>query len=198
MPELPEVEVTRLSFADRIAGGRIECGAHGQAAALAAGHRDPELLAGRTVHGCAPTGKIPAAGSGPGAVTGASGHVGQPAPLGASCIRIPVPHDHCDVHTSRGVLRLNDPRRFGAVVMQQARNAPAVKSCWANWAEPLEAAFDLALSCHLQCRNGYRSSRYCWLAMPWWAWAIYTRQRLCFVPVFGPLLKAINHQPASR
>ena len=39
MPELPEVEVTRLSFADRIAGAQ-HCGrAPGQAPALAAGLR---------------------------------------------------------------------------------------------------------------------------------------------------------------
>ena len=41
MPELPEVEVTRLSFADRIAGAQRVGAQSGQAPALAAGLCDP-------------------------------------------------------------------------------------------------------------------------------------------------------------
>jgi formamidopyrimidine-DNA glycosylase len=34
------------------------------------------------------------------------------------------PHDHFDLHTDRGTLRLNDPRRFGAVVWSPGLDLP--------------------------------------------------------------------------
>jgi formamidopyrimidine-DNA glycosylase len=34
------------------------------------------------------------------------------------------PHDHFDLHTDRGTLRLNDPRRFGAVVWSPSLEVP--------------------------------------------------------------------------
>ena len=48
MPELPEVEVTRLSFASRIAGARIESVRLGKALRWPLGC-EPALLLGRTV-----------------------------------------------------------------------------------------------------------------------------------------------------
>jgi formamidopyrimidine-DNA glycosylase len=36
----------------------------------------------------------------------------------------PGPHDHFDLHTDHGTLRLNDPRRFGAVVWSPAIDLP--------------------------------------------------------------------------
>lgn len=36
----------------------------------------------------------------------------------------PGPHDHFDLHTDCGTLRLNDPRRFGAVVWSPAMDRP--------------------------------------------------------------------------
>ena len=48
MPELPEVEVTRLSFADRIQGARIHHLRMGKPLRWPLGV-DPALLAGRTV-----------------------------------------------------------------------------------------------------------------------------------------------------
>ena len=56
MPELPEVEVTRLSFADRIAGARIERVRMGKPLRWPLGC-DPALLAGRTVHAVRRRGK---------------------------------------------------------------------------------------------------------------------------------------------
>jgi formamidopyrimidine-DNA glycosylase len=38
--------------------------------------------------------------------------------------RSPGPHDHFDLHTDRGTLRLNDPRRFGAVVWSPGIDLP--------------------------------------------------------------------------
>jgi formamidopyrimidine-DNA glycosylase len=53
-------------------------------------------------------------------------------------------HDHFDLVTSRGVLRLNDPRRFGAVVYCDSETAPeAVKLLGGLGVEPLEGQFDL-------------------------------------------------------
>ncbi len=48
MPELPEVEVTRRSLADRLIGARIDVGAIGKPLRWPLGC-DPELLTGRTV-----------------------------------------------------------------------------------------------------------------------------------------------------
>ncbi|RZI63965.1 MAG: formamidopyrimidine-DNA glycosylase, partial [Variovorax sp.] len=48
MPELPEVEVTRRGFVDRIAGARIEAVRVGKPLRWALGV-DPQTLVGRTV-----------------------------------------------------------------------------------------------------------------------------------------------------
>src|SRR6478736_3366656 len=56
MPELPEVEVTRLGFADRIAGARIETVRMGKPLRWPLG-LDPSQLAGRTVTGVRRRGK---------------------------------------------------------------------------------------------------------------------------------------------
>ena len=39
----------------------------------------------------------------------------------------PGKHDHWDLQTSAGTLRLHDPRRFGAVVYAQEEEAPVAK-----------------------------------------------------------------------
>ena len=36
----------------------------------------------------------------------------------------PQAHDHFDLDTDRGLLRLNDPRRFGAVVYADSQDSP--------------------------------------------------------------------------
>ena len=78
MPELPEVEVTRLGFADRIAGARIEAVRVGKPLrwALAV---EPGALVGP--HGArrAPARQVPAGRPGCRPAADASGHVGQPA-----------------------------------------------------------------------------------------------------------------------
>jgi formamidopyrimidine-DNA glycosylase len=66
MPELPEVEVTRQSFADRIAGAHILALRMGKALRWPLGC-EPQHLTGRQVLGV----RRPAAA--------APGHVGQPA-----------------------------------------------------------------------------------------------------------------------
>lgn len=52
-------------------------------------------------------------------------------------------HDHFDLVTSRGTLRLNDPRRFGAVVHVEDEGSPlAIKLLGGLGMEPLEDSFD--------------------------------------------------------
>ena len=53
------------------------------------------------------------------------------------------PHDHVDLQTDKGVLRLHDPRRFGAVVWVDNENSPlAIKLLGHLGVEPLEGGFD--------------------------------------------------------
>lgn len=142
MPELPEVEVTRLSFADRIAGARIESVRMGKPLRWPLGC-DPALLAGRTVQGVRRRGKYLLIDLDAGLILV---HLGMSGSL-MFVDRLPPPgsHDHFDMLTSRGALRLNDPRRFGAVVFADGEEAPqAVKLLGGLGVEPLSAQFDAA------------------------------------------------------
>ena len=56
--------------------------------------------------------------------------------------REPGPHDHFDLVTARGTLRLTDPRRFGAVVWSSAIDAGAAARLLAGLGlEPFDPAF---------------------------------------------------------
>lgn len=152
MPELPEVEVTRLSFADRIQGARISAVRMGKPLRWPLGY-DPALLAGRTVLQVRRRGKYLLLDLDAGLLLlhlGMSGSLHfaphQPAP-GA--------HDHCDVVTHLGILRLHDPRRFGAVVYADSQDAPeAVKLLGHLGMEPLDDGFSLpAFYAGLQARK---------------------------------------------
>jgi len=61
---------------------------------------------------------------------------------------LPAPgvHDHFEMVTTQGLLRLNDPRRFGAVVYVDSLTSPlGIKLLGRLGMEPLSEAFDLAL-----------------------------------------------------
>jgi formamidopyrimidine-DNA glycosylase len=141
MPELPEVEVTRLSFADRIAGARIASARLGKPLRWGLG-RDPALLAGRRVQGVRRRGKYLLVDLDEGLLLlhlGMSGSLRFERSLPPSQA-----HDHFDLVTDRGTLRLNDPRRFGAVVYAASEEAPeAVKLLGGLGVEPLGEGFDL-------------------------------------------------------
>jgi len=142
MPELPEVEVTRRSFAPRIAGARITSVRLGKPLRWPLGC-EPASLVGRTVREVRRRGKYLLIDLDQGLLLlhlGMSGSVSF-APVQPE----PGPHDHFDLATSQGVLRLNDPRRFGAVVHAESESAAqAVKLLGGLGVEPLEAAFDPA------------------------------------------------------
>lgn len=141
MPELPEVEVTRLSLGPRIDGARILAVRLGKPLRWPLGI-DPARLAGRTVVQVRRRGKYLLLDLDQGLVLlhlGMSGSLyfhEQPPGL-------PGTHDHFDLVTTRGVLRLNDPRRFGAVVYAADEADPvAVKLLGRLGVEPLTPLFD--------------------------------------------------------
>ena len=140
MPELPEVEVTRLSFADRIAGARIVSVRVGKPLRWPLGC-EPEGLAGRLVQAVRRRGKYLLIDLDQGLLLL---HLGMSGSLSFTATQpSPGSHDHFDLVTSHGVLRLNDPRRFGAVVYVAAESAPeAVKLLGRLGVEPLSDGFD--------------------------------------------------------
>lgn len=141
MPELPEVEVTRRSFADRIAGARIEAAEMGKPLRWPLGC-ELVTLAGQRVLGVRRRGKYLLLDLERGLLLlhlGMSGSVTfstEPGPAGK--------HDHFSLYTTQGVLRLNDPRRFGAVVFAPDEHSPqAQKLLGRLGVEPLGDAFVL-------------------------------------------------------
>lgn len=140
MPELPEVEVTRLSFADRIAGARILAARVGKPLRWALGC-DPGELVGRSVQGVRRRGKYLLVDLDQGILLL---HLGMSGSLAFAEVQPEAGlHDHFDLVTTRGVLRLNDPRRFGAVVYADAESAPgALKLLGRLGVEPLGEGFD--------------------------------------------------------
>jgi formamidopyrimidine-DNA glycosylase len=141
MPELPEVEVTRLSIADRIAGARIEGVRLGKPLRWPLGTTADQLV-GRIVGGVRRRGKYLLLDLDEGLLLlhlGMSGSLSFAARQPAAGL-----HDHFDLVTSRGVLRLNDPRRFGAVVYATSESsAQGVKLLGRLGVEPLTEAFEL-------------------------------------------------------
>ncbi len=124
MPELPEVEVTRRSFVDAISGARVLMVQLGKTLRWPLGC-EPAILADRVVTGVRRRGKYLLLDLDKGmlllhlGMSGSLRFTPAPEPMG--------PHDHFDLLTSAGVLRLNDPRRFGAVVYAASPSEPVVQ-----------------------------------------------------------------------
>jgi len=151
MPELPEVEITRLSLTDRIEGARVRSARLGKPLRWPLGVA-PEVLVGRTVGPLTRRGKYlwmpldpaPGADAAPGGVLL---HLGMSGSLrfGAR-LPPPGPHDHFELDTDRGLLRLTDPRRFGAVVWSEGLDRPPASTLLARLGvEPLERAFSASV-----------------------------------------------------
>lgn len=140
MPELPEVEVTRLSFASRIAGANIQAVRLGKPLRWPLG-TDPAQLAGQQVLGVRRRGKYLLLDTSAGLLLL---HLGMSGSLVfATALPEPGVHDHFDLRTSRGTLRLHDPRRFGAVVYARSEQDPvALKLLGHLGMEPLGQDFD--------------------------------------------------------
>jgi len=143
MPELPEVEVTRLSFAERIRGARISSVRVGKPLRWPLGVA-PESLVGQSVGTVTRRGKYLWLALDRGGLLmhlGMSGSLAFRAGGGAETEA--GPHDHFDLVTERGTLRMTDPRRFGAVVWSPAIDAGAAARLLAGLGlEPFDPRFD--------------------------------------------------------
>jgi formamidopyrimidine-DNA glycosylase len=146
MPELPEVEVVRTGLASAVAGRRV-VGVVRRAPAL----RWPvptdldARLAGRVLRSVERRGKYLLLGFDGGRLII---HLGMSGTLGWWPADRPLrPHDHLDLLFDDGVLRLNDPRRFGAVLWHDAADGPVESHplLASLGVEPFSPAFDGAL-----------------------------------------------------
>lgn len=149
MPELPEVEVTRTSLSDRLIGAQVQAARLGKPLRWPLGVPVDSLL-GRQVGALQRRGKylwMPLAPGAPAGGADADGgvllHLGMSGSLNLADAPAPAgPHDHFELTTSRGTLRLTDPRRFGAVVWSPSLQAdPAAKLLARLGAEPFDAGF---------------------------------------------------------
>jgi formamidopyrimidine-DNA glycosylase len=155
MPELPEVEVTRIGLAERLRGARV------RAVHVGSPLRWPLGVAARSLHDLeigelSRRGKylwMPLAGRARNGGLlwhlGMSGslmlHEHAPPPRGR--------HDHFDLVSSAGTLRLTDPRRFGAVLWSDALDAdPARRLLAGLGAEPFDPRLT-AQALHAGCKR---------------------------------------------
>jgi formamidopyrimidine-DNA glycosylase len=141
MPELPEVEVTRQSFADRIARAKVLAMHMGKPLRWPLGV-DCDALVGQKVLAVRRRGKYLLIDLDHGVLLV---HLGMSGSLNFARVQGPRgPHDHMDLETTQGVLRLHDPRRFGAVVWAPSeRSAQAQKLLGHLGVEPLGEDFDV-------------------------------------------------------
>ena len=155
MPELPEVEVTRLSLALRIEGAHVRQVFVGKPLRWPLGV-SPGVLVGGCLGAPQRRGKYLWLPLSPGAAdlgsAGGSGggllvHLGMSGSLRfADALPDRGAHDHFELHTDRGTLRLTDPRRFGAVVWSAGLDRPPAATLLAGLGvEPLSPGFDGAL-----------------------------------------------------
>ncbi len=143
MPELPEVEVTRQGIDGPLRGARVLALRLGKPLRWPLGCRAQRLI-GSTVGPISRRGKylwLPLARDG-GAAGGLLLHLGMSGALALQAqAGPPGPHDHFDLVTDRGTLRLTDPRRFGAVVYSPALDRPPAARLLARLgAEPFDPA----------------------------------------------------------
>jgi formamidopyrimidine-DNA glycosylase len=142
MPELPEVEITRRSLTPELVGSRIVSARMGKPLRWPLGCELQNLI-GQTVQQLTRRGKYLWAELDRGGLLLHLGMSGSLAWLDSSNAANPGPHDHFDLLTTKGLLRLTDPRRFGAVVWSASLTVdPAAKLLAKLGVEPLSDAFD--------------------------------------------------------
>ena len=143
MPELPEVEVTRRSIADRMAGDTVLGVRLGKALRWPFG-QDTQTICGLTILAVRRRGKYILVDLSDGwillihlGMSGSLKYAQLPAPPGV--------HDHFDLVLARGTLRLHDPRRFGAVILAHGEQSPvATRLLGRLGVEPLGEGFSAA------------------------------------------------------
>ena len=143
MPELPEVEVTRRSIDEPLRGAVVRAVRLGKPLRWALGCA-PQGLVGAICGPALRRGKylwLPLDGAVDGKTNGGLLiHLGM---SGSLALRVaapaPGPHDHFDLVTSHGTLRLTDPRRFGAVIWSTALDVdPAARLLASLGHEPFD------------------------------------------------------------
>ncbi|MBC7716204.1 MAG: bifunctional DNA-formamidopyrimidine glycosylase/DNA-(apurinic or apyrimidinic site) lyase, partial [Pseudorhodobacter sp.] len=147
MPELPEVETTRLSFAHRIEGARVVDVRMGKPLRWPLGC-DALALRQNHVGSVTRRGKylwlpLRVADEDEAAGGGLLMHLGMSGSLAfRDQVDHPGKHDHFDLVTTKGTLRLTDPRRFGAVVWSPSLTTGSAAKLLANLGvEPFDPAF---------------------------------------------------------
>ena len=124
MPELPEVEVTRLGLQAALTGSEITGLNMGKPLRWPLGC-DPQTLVGQRIERLERRGKYLLLQLQRGQLIIHLGMSGSLRWIAAECQdSLPRAHEHCTVHTDRGQLRLRDPRRFGAVLWHASGAAP--------------------------------------------------------------------------
>jgi formamidopyrimidine-DNA glycosylase len=160
MPELPEVEVTRRSIVERLRGAQVTSVRCGKPLRWPLGIA-PDALVGSQLGEVARRGKylwLPlrrhAAARPAGVEGGLLMHLGMSGSLAFhERAGAPGPHAHFDLGTTQGLLRLTDPRRFGAVLWSPALDAaPAAALLARLGAEPFDPALTPAVL-HAACRR---------------------------------------------
>jgi len=150
MPELPEVEVTRRSLTEQMVDAVVHEARLGKSLRWPLGCTEASL-AGRVVGALQRRGKylwMPLSARPMAAVTEDAGglllHLGMSGSLAFGRDLVPAgAHDHFELTTSRGTLRLTDPRRFGAVIWSSGPgDARAAKLLSALGYEPFDPSFD--------------------------------------------------------
>ena len=194
MPELPEVEVTRLSFASSIAGARILAVRVGKPLRWPL-QCEPDELLGMTVEQVRRRGKyllldLTSHSANSGLLLmhlGMSGSLSfAPQTVFGVEVAAAGKHDHFDLVTTHGLLRLNDPRRFGAVVFVPAEQSPTAQKLLGKLGvEPLTDAFDVktfhqGLKNRQNCDQTGAFGRRNWSL----AWVIFMRLKRCLCRVF--------------
>lgn len=153
MPELPEVEVTRLGLASRMRGAVIQRSSWGKPLRWPLGC-DPADLVGCAVVGVGRRGKYLLLELNRGVLLlhlGMSGSVRFEVALPP-----PGPHDHFSLQTDFGELRLHDPRRFGAVVYADSLGALAAQKLIGHLGvEPLSDDFEVGA--FVACMHAHRA-----------------------------------------
>ena len=173
MPELPEVETTRLGLTPHLQGRRMRTAVvRNRNLRWPVPRKLPELVAGRTIERLDRRSKYLLLDCGGAWLIF---HLGMSGSLRVVPAELPPgPHDHVDLVLDNGrALRLHDPRRFGAVLWQPGE--PGDNKLLQGLApEPLENGFSELV---VRARAGARRrSRTCsWTTISYAVWVTSTR-----------------------
>ncbi len=154
MPELPEVEVTRRALAPHVEGREVRRVAlRTRSLRWPIPTRLPQILAGQTVLGLERRGKYLLWQFKRGTLIS---HLGMSGSWRVHLEDAPAPgaHDHVDLVLDGALLRLTDPRRFGALLWHPASRGDVARHALLArlGAEPFDSLFD-ARRLHAETRG---------------------------------------------